>query len=147
MKKHLLKLMFATLTIASLTSFVSCSDDDSDELTISDTKHFNPPAWVQGKWAQESFPEMVQHQYTADDYLQVVMNMTQSYNFLINASQINPIAGERMTLVEEIKTDTRYKYQIISQGSTISHDLEKIGPNKMRDNAEMDGFNVYVKVN
>ncbi len=130
MKKNIFRLMLA---LAMAATFVSCSaDDESEELIISNAKHFNPPTWIQGKWSEEMDTGTYLYEFTLDDFLQKILNITQSYNYIINVSATEP--SERFTLVEEIKSDTRYKFKLVSNSGSLSYDFVKTGANTMKDN-------------
>ena len=121
------------LALAMAATFVSCDEDDvSEELIISNATHFNPPAWIQAKWSTDMELDTYLYEFTSDDFIQKILNITQSYNYIINVSATVP--SEKYTLVEEIKSDTRYKFKLVSNAGSLSFDFEKTGAKTMKDN-------------
>lgn len=141
MKKNILRLMFA-MSIA--TTFISCSsDDEMDEISISDAKHFSPPTWVQGKWAyQYNDPDEYVFEFTNDDFLKKIGNMVISNNQQINFMNL---AGANNSVIESIKTNTRYRFKIIdAAGTGVEYDLQLQADGSMH-NLNDDAFGYYYK--
>ncbi|HEY4540568.1 MAG TPA: hypothetical protein VIG94_11255 [Faecalibacter sp.] len=145
MKKTILRLMFAAALTATFTGVTSCSSDDAEEFSISDQKHFNPPTWIQGKWGNE-FDEGNEYLYEfkADNFIIKISNGSQDYNALINLA--NAGGMNTMSVVEEVKTSTRYKFIIKTIGGMdTTHDFQLQSDGSMKDmESGLSGW-VYTK--
>jgi len=144
MKKTILRLMFAAALTATFTTVTSCGSDDSEEFSISDEKHFNPPTWIQGKWADE-FDEGDQYSYEfkADNFIMKAANGSQDFNAYINLA--NASGMRMMSVEEEVKTETRYKFVIKTIGGMdITHDFQLQSNGSMKDMESLSSWS-YIK--
>lgn len=147
MKNYLLQLMFVFATISTFSTLTACTEDETDDYLMSDAIHFNPPGWIQGKWSANLDDNSYFYEFESGDFINKIQNTTQSYNYFINASQMSPSPSERFVLVEEIKTSSRYKFQIKSPSITLSYDFEKLNDTLMIDknNPVLDSLVKYPK--
>ena len=132
MKKVILLIFFTTL--------LSCSSDDNNS---KDSKNsFNPPAWIQGRWINnEIIPlgfkfsknDVCNIQYTTDLCIKAALD-------IYNGTQA------QISIDEEIKSDTEYKFSYTVQGTTINYHFIKVAPTKIQEVlADPNGDLLYTK--
>ena len=146
MKNHLFRIILVAASIITLTNFISCSEEDPDDLLISGATHFDPPAWIEGKWANDVDSTTYFYEFGESDFINKVQNTKQSFNYFINLSQTNVSPTERFVLIEEEKSNSRYKFQIKSLSTTLNFDFEKTSDSTMVDN-ENPVFESYARFN
>jgi len=127
--------MLVAASFVTLTNLTSCADEDPDDLLISGATHFNPPTWIEGKWANDLDSTTYFYQFEENDFVNKIGNATQSFNYLINISQTNISPTERLVLIEQVKSNSRYKFQIKSGAMVYEFDFEKTSDSTMVDNA------------
>lgn len=117
-------LFLATATLVSC----SKSDDNGGKKEQTQNKKFNPPAWIQGTWANEDTDDFLKYRFTQDNFCTTVGPSEQCWKELVNMSAPN----FEVTLVEKA-TDQEYKVSITQMGSTINYHFVKISNNTIED--------------
>lgn len=139
MKKLLLLLSFATI--------LSCSS--SDENSSSNSKFYNPPAWIQGTWGQkasEGMSEQGVYKFETDNVCQLTgvtslcwKEMASQYK---NANTPNLVA-------EDTQTSSTYEAKFGVMGQTITLKFERISATQIKwvNTGSAFGDIVYDKLN
>ncbi|MBS7333741.1 MAG: hypothetical protein KIG88_09130 [Weeksellaceae bacterium] len=114
MKKQLFRFAFAFSMVATITSFSSCTDDDTEEIDeVNNRTHFNPPAWIQGKWILGIIAgEHHLLQFKTNNFLEVFpeVHIEKDYNDNIN-QRINEL-NLPTKVTETTISETIYEFNI-----------------------------------
>ncbi|KAA2224746.1 hypothetical protein [Chryseobacterium sediminis] len=138
-------LLLPLLSILLLTLSCSGNDTEQEPTTLSQTKHFNPPAWIKGKWIFRDSPTGQDFKFTNDDFI----TENKSFNDMINQSKdkTNVIAIEN-----EYSSNENYKFKITTRSKTSNYYDEqtysffKKNDTLMMRVPDMLGLLYYVKV-
>lgn len=112
------------------TVLFSCSGDDNNDSTNTDSSDMNPPAWAQGTWLMEVGGASTGLKFTTDDVCSVV-NSTTTCN-KENLSTIKRGGGH--VAVEETISDTKYIVNITIQSNTTTYNIEKVSATQIKWN-------------
>lgn len=147
MKKIIYRITFAVFVAASMVSCTSLEEEEEFdlEIPIGNDTHFNPPAWIQGKWGGQ-YDEITEYDYefTTNNFLQKISTSVQDNNAFINFANIG--GSRNMYVVEEINTSNRYKFSIKAiQGTSFEYDFQLQADSTMLDMASNVSGLVYEK--
>lgn len=100
------------LLVAAITVVACGKGDDKNE---SNTKKFNPPAWIQGTWLDSN---NIGFKFEVNDFCMIVPTQEICYNQGIFATEV--------TDVKEEKTDNIYKVSFrLSNATTYTYEFKK----------------------
>lgn len=112
------KILFIFIAIVLLQG---CNRDNDDTKKI---QFFNPPTWIQGKWGADN---TALFKFTNDDFYTVTLNIETSYKSLLQSSAN---LGQ-MAKVDEVITDTDYKFIMYYGSQSTEYQFKKISSTKI----------------
>ena len=93
-----------TLLLVAAITVVACGKgDDKNE---SNTKKFNPPAWIQGTWLDSN---NIGYKFEVNDFCVIVPTQEICYNQGIFATEVTDVKEEKTDNIYKTKTDIYQK--------------------------------------
>ena len=128
------------LVLFSTALLFGCSSSD-DDVSGANTS-FNPPAWIQGRWIEQTLG-IIGYKFTNKDFILITGTTEASIGEQVNFFNNSTI---KASINEEINSSTEYKFSYTIQSLTQHFHFVKISNTKFKDVLnDPDGYNPYLK--